>query len=255
MIRVAVLGKMQYKADFLVGLISVVVLNIVNISFLAIMVYNFETLAGWGIWDLMFLYGLWTIGRAIFSLLFWHLYNFETMVVDGTFDAFLIRPISPFLQLLGRDIGYPGAGDLLVGIVAVALAKNQLGLQWGLAYWVFFVICAISAGLLQLAIIWICSSLSFWTTRSRDAYRIVDRFSVLMQQYPITIFGRYFQIFVTAILPVAFLNFYPSMILLGIAGDSVVRWHYFSPVITLIALSIAVCVWSIGIRRYTSTGN
>lgn len=255
MIKVAVLSKMQYKADFIVGVISIIVLNTVNLSFLGIMIYNFESLAGFGIWDLMFLYGLWNLGRGIFSLLFWHLYNFEDMVVTGSFDAFMVRPLSPFLQLLGRDIGYPGIGDMLVGIAVIALAKSQLALYWGLWQWSFFIICVIFAALLQLAIIWICISISFWTTRSRDAFNIADRFSVLMQQYPVSIFGRWFQIFVTGILPVAFLNYFPSLILLDIAYDGVAWWHYLSPLVSVVMLAIAAIVWKLGIKRYSGTGN
>ena len=55
-LRVAVLGKAQYKADFFVGIASVLVLNAVNLSLIGILVYNFDTLGNWGIWDLMFLY-------------------------------------------------------------------------------------------------------------------------------------------------------------------------------------------------------
>ena len=255
MLRLAVLGKVQYKVDFLVGVISTIVLNVVNVSFLGIMVYNFETLAGWGIWHLMFLYGLWTMGRGIYSLLFWHLYNFEDLVVSGGFDAFMIRPLSPLLQLLGRDIGYPGVGDFLVGIVAIALAKNQLSLYWTLGYWIFFIACVISAALIQLAIVWICGSMSLWTTRSRDAYRIADRFSTLIQQYPIVVFGNWFQVFVTGILPVAFINYYPSVVLLGIDSDNTLWWYYLSPLVAIVMLIIAGCIWTVGVKRYVGTGN
>lgn len=50
-LRVAVLGKIQYKADFLVGLVSVLVLNVVNLSLIGILVYNFHSLGGWGMFS------------------------------------------------------------------------------------------------------------------------------------------------------------------------------------------------------------
>ena len=43
-LRVAILGKVQYKADFFVGVISVLILNAVNLSLIGILVYNFNTL-------------------------------------------------------------------------------------------------------------------------------------------------------------------------------------------------------------------
>jgi len=54
-IHAAVLSKLQYKADFVVGVINILILNAVNISLLGIMVYNFNSMNGWDIWELMFL--------------------------------------------------------------------------------------------------------------------------------------------------------------------------------------------------------
>ena len=64
-LRLAILGKVQYKADFLVGIVSILLLNTVNLSLIGILVYNFHTLGDWGIWDLLFLYSFWMLSRGI----------------------------------------------------------------------------------------------------------------------------------------------------------------------------------------------
>ena len=254
MIRAAALGKLQYKTDFLVGVVSILFLNTVNISVLAVLVFNFGNLGGWTMWQLLFLYSLWNAGRGLYSLLFWHLYNFEDLIVSGNFDVYMMRPVSPFLQVLGQDIGYPGIGDMLVGIAGIALAKSQLSLGWGAGYWLFFVACVLAGALIQMAISWLCICMSFWTTRSRPAMEITGQFTVLVQQYPVNIFGRGFQIFTTAILPVAFLNFYPSLVLLGKSGEYAPVWHYFSPLVAVALLVVAGIVWTRGVKRYAGAG-
>jgi ABC-2 type transport system permease protein len=254
-LRIAILGKIQYKADFLVGMISILVLNAVNISLIGILVYNFTTINGWGIWDLMFLYSFWMLARGIFGVFFWHLSDLEELIVSGNFDGYLTRPLSPFLQLLGKDVNYTGVGDLLVGILGFVLVKNQLNLSWSIGYWSYLVICVLSGTLIQVAINWIGASLCFWTTRSGAALGIAERFTVLMQQYPVSIFGRYFQIFVTCFLPVAFINYYPSMILLGKTGKEIQVWQYFSPLVSVLLLCISAFIWTRGVKRYSGTGN
>ncbi len=253
-IRVAVLGKVQYKADFLVGIVSVLILNAVNLSLIGILVYNFNTLGNWNIWDLLFLYSFWMLSRGIYGVFFWHLSDLEEMIVSGTFDAYLVRPASPFLQFIGKDISYTGVGDFLVGVLGFILAAAQIGLHWHIGQWVYFAICVLSGALIQVAINWIGASLCFWTTRSNAAMYITERFTVLMQQYPVNIFGRYFQIFVTCFLPVAFINYYPSVVLLGKAAE-VQLWQYGAPVVAFLLLAIAAFIWSKGVKRYAGTGN
>lgn len=254
-LRVAVLGKVQYKADFFVGIVSVLVLNAVNLSLIGILVYNFNTLGNWNIWDLLFLYSFWMLSRGIYGVFFWHLSDLEEMIVSGTFDACLIRPASPFLQFIGKDISYTGVGDFLVGLLGFILAAAQMKLQWRIGQWIYFVICVLSGALIQMAVNWIGASLCFWMTRSGAAVSIAERFTVRMQQYPVNIFGKYFQIFVTCFLPVAFINYYPSVVLLDKAVDGIRVWQYFAPLVSLLMLVIAAFVWTRGVRRYAGTGN
>lgn len=134
-LRMAVLGKVQYKADFLVGIVSVLILNAVNLSLIGILVYNFNTLGDWNIWDLLFLYSFWMLSRGIYGVFFWHLSDLEEMIVSGTFDAYLVRPASPFLQFIGKDISYTGVGDFLVGLLGFILASAQIGLHLVLVIW------------------------------------------------------------------------------------------------------------------------
>ena len=95
-------SRMQYRADFITGVISVVVLNVVNLGLIAILVSRFTHLNGWNIWEMVFLYSLWLLGHSIFSFFFWHIRTLEDYLVQGTFDQFLIRPASAFILFLGR---------------------------------------------------------------------------------------------------------------------------------------------------------
>ena len=195
------------------------------------------------------------LSRGIYGVFFWHLSDLEEMIVSGTFDAYLVRPASPFLQFIGKDISYTGVGDFLVGLLGLFLAAAQMKLQWQLGRWIYFVICVLSGALIQMAVNWIGASLCFWTTRSGAAVSIAERFTVLMQQYPVNIFGKYFQIFVTCFLPVAFINYYPSVVLLDKAADGIRVWQYFAPLVSFLMLAIAAFVWRKGVKRYAGTGN
>ncbi|MBN2982521.1 MULTISPECIES: ABC transporter permease [Cohnella] len=253
MIRISMQSRLQYRSDFLAGIAGIVIFNAVNIGLIGIIVTRFVHLNGWSVWELLFLYSLWILGHSLYSLFFWHFNSMETYLLKGTFDQFLIRPVSPLLQLLGREVQYLGAGDAAVGIAGLSIAYAKLDLDWSVFDWLYFGLAVVSGTGIEVAVFWTIASLAFWTKRSLTATSVIWRLNSLVQQYPVDIFGSWFRVFVTGFVPVAFMNYYPSLVLLGKDGDAFIP--YLSPVVALISLLVASRIWRLGVNRYASSGN
>jgi len=129
-IGIAIRSRMQYRADFLFGIVGVLVLNFVNLSLIWIMVARFHSLAGWEYWEIVMLYGTFLLSHSVYAVLFWHLSTLEDDILHGRFDQYLVRPCSPLLQFLGREINYMGVADILFAASAFILAYHNLGLDW-----------------------------------------------------------------------------------------------------------------------------
>ena len=88
------------------------------------------------------------------------------------------------------------------------------------------------------------------------AIEMIGEFNELVQHYPIDIFGLWFRVIVTGIIPVAFMNYYPALMLLGkFDPQNSSAWlGYLSPVVALILIAIASGVWHLALRRYSSSG-
>jgi ABC-2 type transport system permease protein len=257
LIKISMKAKMQYRADFITGIISIVFINAVSIGSISIVVHRFLNLNGWNVWEMMFLYSMFMIGHSIFSLLFWHFTSMDDYIVKGTFDQFLIRPLSPLVQLLGREIQYLGFGDVLVALTGLSLAYVKLNLHWDVIQVLYLIVMAISGALIETALFWLIACLSFWTGRSFSTAWVLWELTTMVQQYPVDLFGKWFRILVTGLIPIAFMNFYPSIYLLGkthqYPHDT---WLLFiSPVVAIALLGIASRVWKMGINRYMSTGS
>ncbi len=257
LIGISFQGRMQFRADFFTGLIGVLVLNAFTLAMIGVILGRFQNLNGWTIWEIVFLYGLWTLAHSVYSLLFWHMADLENYIVDGTFDRFMVRPISPFLQFIGLEINYVGFADVVVGAAAVSLALGHLGLLWSVWKWPFLVMVVLAGALIEFSIQLGIASIAFWTGRSASASFTINRFSWLVQQYPVDMFGRLFRIFVTGFVPVAFMNYYPALLLLGkVTPGAPWGWlSFISPLVGLALLGITSVVWRTGIRRYSSTGS
>jgi ABC-2 type transport system permease protein len=255
-IGVAIRSRMEYRSDFLVGMVSIIVLNVVNLSLIWVMVSRFRVLGEWQYWEIVMLYSMWLLSHGVYAIFFWHLITLEDDILHGRFDQYLIRPCSPLLQFLGREVNYMGVADLVFATTAFSLAYRNLGLGWSAGHWVFFALAVMSGIVIEACIVWIIGALAFWTGRSQSVFFVVLRFHVLTQQYPMDIFGKWFRIFVTGFLPVAFVNYYPLTVLLGkpnalgIAGIG-----FLSPIVAVMLLVLGSLIWRRGLAGYTSSGS
>lgn len=256
LIRVAWQSRLQYRADFLTGVIGVIVLNLVNVSLIGILVNSFRHLNGWTLWEMVFLYCLWLLGHSFYSFFFWHIRALEDYLVEGTFDQFLMRPASPFIMFLGREVQYLGVADLTFSTLGLSLAYQNLNLQWSSTHWLFFGAAIISGMLIETTLILMIACISFWTGRSRRAHQLLNRLNMMVQHYPVDIFGYAFRVIVTGLLPVAFMNYYPALMLLGkLDLQSPWGWlGYMSPVVALTLVIITSGIWHLALRRYSSSG-
>lgn len=253
---IAIRSRMEYRSDFIVGITSIIALNVVNLSLIWVMVSRFRVLGGWELWEIVMLYGMFLLSHSVYAVFFWHLSRLEDDILHGRFDQYLIRPCSPLLQFLGREVNYMGVADVFFAGASFGLAYHNLGLHWSAGQWALFATAVVSGTVIETCMVWIIGALSFWTGRSRAVFFVWVQFQVLGQQYPLDIFGKWFRIFVTAFVPIAFMNYYPLALLLGkpsALGDS--RLGFLSPAVAAVLLALGSLVWRKGLAGYTSSGS
>jgi ABC-2 type transport system permease protein len=147
--------------------------------------------------------------------------------------------------------------DVLIGVTGVSLAYANLGLSWAADRWVFFLLAIVAGTMIEVTLALMIACIAFWTGRSRGAFFVMIRFNTLVQQYPIDIFGYWFRVIVTGFLPVAFMNYYPTLMLLDKLDRSSPAWwlSYISPVVALLLAGVASGIWRLALSRYASSGS
>jgi ABC-2 type transport system permease protein len=248
---------MQYRANFIAGILGLIFWNVINLGLIGILITRFTDLNNWTVWEVVFLYCLWILGHSLYSLFFSHTEKLEDYLIEGTFDQFLLRPASPLTQVLGRELQYIEIADMLIGLTGISLAYTQLGLDWSGWKWSFFVIAVISGALIELGMNLLIACSAFWTGRSRGTFTIVHQFYGLVHQYPVDIFGNAFRIIVTGLIPVAFMNYYPALFLLNKMHQAGSAWwlSYISPLVALLLVGVVSVIWRLALRHYTSSGS
>ena len=246
-------SMMQYRADFWTSLVGVFALNGANIIQMSVLAWKFHALGSWTAADLMILYGLFMISHSIYSIFFSRIHSMESEVVSGTFDQYLTKPMSPFVQFIGGEIKYVGLCDTLMGVGLLIVGKTMSYISWGFAdllYLLLFILCGASINVC-IRLLVACSS--FWFVKSGSLFSILTQITLLTQKYPIAIFGDLFKIFVTGIIPITFMNYYPAVFLLN-KSDAPTWLCLLSPAVALILMLLAGLVWRKGLQRYGSAG-
>lgn len=255
-LAIAIRSRMQYRSDMLVGMFSVFVLNAVNLALIWVMLSRFQSLGSWTYWEIVMLYSMWILPHSLYAIFFWQTGFLDTEILQGRFDQYMIRPMPPLLQFLGQEINYMGVGDIAIGVTIFTIAYKNLGLAWAPWQWGLMVVSVLSGTIIETCIFLNLGALSFWIGRSRSFMQAITTFNVMTQQWPVDIFGRWYRLVITGLLPVAFINYYPLTALLGKMPASGQPWmSYISPAVALLILGITTVVWRRGMANYASSGN
>jgi len=253
LIRMAMRSLMQYRADFWTSFIGVFVLNGANIIQMSVVAWKFDTLGTWTAGDLMILYGLYMISFSLCSIFFSRITALESEVISGTFDKYLVRPMSPFVQFIGGEIRYVGLCDTLLGILLLIAGKSMSNIVWMWSDYLWLAMFILCGGGIIVCIRLILCCASFWFVKSSSLGSMLTQVLLLTQKYPVAIFGDVFKVFVTGIVPVAFMNYYPAVMLLRKA-DAPAWMCMLSPAVLCALIGLSALVWVRGVRRYGSAG-
>ncbi|MBU3905261.1 MAG: ABC-2 family transporter protein [Nanoarchaeota archaeon] len=246
---------LEYRLDAVIGFIAIAFTNLASLIFFWVIFANIPSLNGWTLGQVLFIFG--TISTAfgishafVPGVSVWWV---EDLVQNGGLDRMLLKPISILQHLLiYGGIDTDGFGDLVVGIAVLTVASNMIGISWTIFSLGLYAILLVSAALILISMHIIMSTLCFWVVK---AHPVADIFFALTKftEYPIDIFSPVTVFFISLIVPVAFIGYYPAQIFIG--QGLWLNAAYLTPVVAIILFFIASRVWNFGLKNYTSTGS
>ena len=239
-----------YRLDCIVGILSQIFTQLVELIFIYIVFQNTENLAGWNFRQILLLYGITLLSVGIADFCFDALYDIGPKYIrNGDFDKILLRPVNPLLSIIGASKEFTSIGYFGLGLALTVIMLIQLAIPITFILILKIVFFSIVGAAIIGAINTIFSISSFWTYRSNEViwsfYKIYT-----FAQYPIDIYYGFIKFLIRVILPFAFVAYYPTMNYLGF--DKYLL--YLSPVIAIILWFIAVKVWNWALNKYRSTG-
>ncbi|MEE3334252.1 MAG: ABC-2 family transporter protein [Ruminococcus sp.] len=244
---------MEYKADFTLGAIGLLIAQAFQILFLGIIFSQIPSLRGWQFEQILFIYGFSLISKSLDHLFTDNLWMVGYRIVrKGEFDKYLTRPINTLYHVIAENFCVDAFGEVLSCVLLLGYSIPRLSMPF---YWYtipLWIVSAVFATLIYTSLKIMTAAISFWTKSSGHITHMlymVNDFS----KYPVSIYNRFVQTVITYILPFAFTAYYPASYFL--TGENPLFCVGGTVVAGSVLFALAIFVWNKGIGAYESAGS
>lgn len=249
-IKAAMMQLFEYRVNMFSTTLATYGYNIVSLIFLNVLFENIDSIAGWGRYEIILLWGVIELVLGLYWAFFASVERVSEMIRDGSLDRFLPRPISTLLDISTQKITlFEGMPLLVLSLGIIAFAWTKLSPNFGFNVVIFPVTVLLSVTITTLVPLSI-SLLAFWLTDTGDLERLYEQM-MEFARYPIGIYPEKLRFIFTTFIPTAILAYVPAHTLLYGFNKILVLYQ----VVALVLFSVAVKVlWTRGLKRYQSAG-
>ena len=245
-------SKMSYRADFVISTFGMILTNVVGFISFYILFRNFPSINGWSYYEMLFLYGFSLVALTPLQCLFDNNWNLRFHVRSGDFIKYCFRPINIFFYFISEVFDVKGLGQLFFGIGTIVYAWSHLDIAVTPKAIALLIVYLLAASLFMIAIMNAAAATCFWVINSGYVMVVMFRFKDYAK-YPASIFDGIFKILFTFVIPIAFVAYYPGLVILRPENVPMLSW--FSPVIGLFFFYLSYKFWIIGASKYSGTGS
>ena len=256
-VKLRIRSQMEYRLSFVFDLFAQASVSVIDFFMIALLFNRFKQLAGWSLWEVGFLYGMIGSCFALSEMIGRGFDIFQRSVLRGDFDTMLIRPLGTFYQVLAHEFLLRRVGRLAQAFVVLLVANAQLTIPWSFAKGVYLLISLVGGTCFFIGLCVIGATTCFWTVQSIELINIFTHGGVFMGSYPFGIYQRWFRHFFTFIVPLACVNYFPSLFLLEKVASSGASplGVQLAPLAGFLFLGITLLFWRWGVSHYQSTGH
>ena len=250
-------AEFQYRANVVTSIIGGLIYQLTGFLVVWIIVDRFTALGGWTLPEITFLYGMRLTSHGIFYATISQLFELDRVLINGEFDRYLVRPMSPLVQVLTRKLRINCFGDLLGGTALLVAAGLGVDIDWSPGAGALLLAAVVGGALVEGAVQLTLSSLSFRFLNTLQVRVAANEIFNVYGNYPIRIFPGLLQYLLTFALPVAFVAYLPASVILDKTGGlHVAPWlGVVAPIVGLVLFLVALRIWHRQSRHYQSAGN
>jgi ABC-2 type transport system permease protein len=249
-------AALAYPASFVLLVVGSMLITGLDFVGIVIMFASVDQLGGFGLREIALLYGATALGIGVADLVVGSVERIGFYVRTGRLDVMMTKPVPLLVQVCANEFSLRRISRILQGGAVFAWAA-WVAVEWTPARVAVAVAMVVSGSVIFFSLFVGFACVQFWTS---DASEFANAFTYggnTLTQYPLTVFPAELVKSLTFLLPVAFVNWYPCLFLLGREDPfGLPAWlQLCSPVAAAVLLVAALAVWRSGVRHYSSTGS
>ncbi|WP_238153412.1 ABC transporter permease [Kribbella speibonae] len=248
---------LAYPASFVLMLVSSILVTVTDFIAVLMMFSHITSFGGFSLAEMALLYATASIALGTADLVTGSIERVGERIRTGSFDAYLIRPVPAFLQTAADGFALRRLGRPLQAGTVLVIALSNIDVDWTAARVLMLAVSFVAGSVIFAALFALGGAFQFISVDSAELANSVTYGGQALTQFPLTIFGKEIVRAVTFVVPLAFVNYYPVLYVLGKPAPlGLPSWiGLLSPLVAVAMVALASLAWRGGLRRYRSTGS
>lgn len=177
---------------------------------------------------------------------------FPDLIREGSLDRILVRPRSVLLQIIMPNMDFSRLGLLIQAAIVLGIAIPVSGVAWNWKKIIVFTLMVLCGSVIFFCLFLLVAAISFFTLQSLD---FLDIFTYGMRdfgKYPFSIYGEEILHFLTFVIPLALVQYYPLLYLLDRKSGI---FYIIAPLLSLLFAVPSALLYRLGLKNYKSAGS
>lgn len=257
LLKIHIKAQTSYKKSFLVEIVAYFLQMSLHICGICFIFYHVQTIAGWSIWEILYLYGITSTAFSAAQLLGEKFEDLPVYIKSGQFDQMLTRPVSPLIQIAALSFRIERVGSFVQSIAVLFLACLKTKIHLTVANLGLITTSVIFLFTVYYALFLASGALSFWNLDSNEIFNAFTYGGIEVSKYPICIYKEWMQTLFIYMIPIGVASYLPAVQIYNKPSQLLI-WTpelLYAPVIIFCFLGLIVACWRFSLRRYQSTGS
>jgi ABC-2 type transport system permease protein len=257
MVRTWSRAAAQYRTTLLMLSVNAVVNSCLDLAAVLLIFANTKSLAGFTLAEVLYLSGAARTAFILSDCFFSGTENISSRIRLGTFDGLLIRPVGVLPQVFADRFTPQRFGRIVSAGGTLAVGIALLHVQWT-PLRIAMVPYTVIGGVAVYGAVWVLvGAFQIVATDASEAMAAVTYGGSFLTSYPMSLYGRDFGLFLTFGLPLAFVNWQPSLYVLDHPDPLGLptAFRFAAPVAAAALWTVALLAWNSALRHHRSTGS
>ena len=240
-IKINIASAMEYRLNFIVQIVSMIINDFIWIIFWWIFFEKFHTVNSWQMNDILMLYAVITVSFGLGGFFFGNKSHLAQLISEGRLDFYLNLPKNELFHTIIGKSSWFAVGDIIFGLILATIS-------FSISQWPLFILLVLISAVIIISFSIITGSLGFYWGSAQETSRNLNMGLISFASYPLSVFGDTARIILLTIIPAGFVGTIPVKLL----NNFSLKWFLILVGVAIIILLIAVLVFYKGLKKYES---